>query len=66
MQNYGDFDYNWTDAQINFALAIFLDHHDPNAAEGQKYILTYVVYDNGENDYKKNFIKTNGAWVINN
>ncbi len=66
LANYGDFDYNWTDAQINFALAIFLDHHDPNAAEGQKYILTYVVYDNGENDYKKNFIKTNGAWVINN
>ena len=65
LANYGDFDYNWTDAQINFALAIFLDHHDPSAAEGQKYILTYVVYDNGENEYKKSFIKTNGAWVIN-
>ena len=65
LANYGDFDYNWTDAQINFALAIFLNHHDPNAAEGQKYNLTYVVYDNGENEYNKSFIKTNGAWVIN-
>ncbi|TXD49784.1 hypothetical protein [Polaribacter sp. IC073] len=62
---YGDFDYNWSDAQINFALILFLEHLDPNAAEGQKYLLTYVVYDNGENDYNKSFIKTNGAWVIN-
>jgi hypothetical protein len=63
--NYGDFDYNWTNTQIHFALAIFLDHLDPSAAEGQKYILTYVIYDNGENDYQTSFIKTGGAWVIN-
>ena len=65
LATYGDFDYNWSDAQINFALILFLEHLDPNAAEGQKYLLTYVVYDNGENDYNKSFIKTNGAWVIN-
>jgi hypothetical protein len=65
LSTYGDFDYNWTDAQINFALALFLDYLDPSAAEGQKYILTYVIYDNGENDYQTSFIKTDGVWVVN-
>ena len=65
LAKYGDFDYNWTDAQINYALAIFLDYLNPDAAEGQKYILTYVIYDNGENDYTTGFIKTDGAWVVN-
>ena len=65
LASYGDFDYNWTDAQIHYALALFLDHLDPSAAEGQKYILTYVIYDNGENDYYTSFIKTDGAWVVN-
>ncbi len=65
LAGYGDFDYNWSDAQIHYALSLFLDHHDPNAAEGQKYILTYVIYDNGENDYTTSFIKQNGAWIVN-
>ncbi|WP_298284917.1 hypothetical protein [uncultured Lutibacter sp.] len=65
LAKYGDFDYKWTDAQITYALSLFLDYLDPTAEEGQKYILTYVVYDNGENEFSKNFIKQNGAWVIN-
>jgi hypothetical protein len=65
LASYGDFDYNWSDEQIHFALALFLDHLDPSAAEKQKYILTYVIYDNGENDYQTSFIKTDGAWVVN-
>mgnify|MGYP001812925940 CR=1 FL=1 len=65
LAKYGDFDYNWTDAQIHYALSLFLDHLDSSAAEGQKYILTYVIYDNGENDYTTSFIKQNGAWVVN-
>ena len=64
LANYGDFDYNWTDEQINFALVIFLTNHDASATEGQKYLLSYVVYDNGENIFQKRFIKTNGEWVI--
>jgi len=63
--SYGDFDYNWSDTQIEYALSLFLDNLDPNAAEGQKYILTYVIYDNGENDYTTSFIKQDGAWVVN-
>ncbi|PQB08439.1 hypothetical protein BST83_15890 [Polaribacter filamentus] len=65
LATYGDFDYNWTKTQIYFALALFLEHLDPNAAEGQKYTLTYVIYDNGENDYQTSFIKTGGVWVVN-
>lgn len=65
LASYGDFDYNWTDAQIEHALILFLENHDPNAEEGQKYLLTYVIFDNGENDYKTGFIKTNGEWVVN-
>lgn len=65
LASYGDFDYNWSDAQIQYALAILLDSLDPNAAEGQKYILTYVIYDSGENEYSTKFIKTDGVWVVN-
>ncbi|MFL3661604.1 MAG: hypothetical protein ACI6PN_07600, partial [Polaribacter sp.] len=65
LASYGDFDYNWEDEQIEFALALFLDYLDPSAANGQKYILTYVIYDSGENDYQTSFIKTDGAWVVN-
>ncbi|MGJ8743348.1 hypothetical protein [Polaribacter sp.] len=65
LAGYGDFDYNWSSAQIEYALTLLLDHLDPDAAEGQKYILTYVIYDNGENDYQTSFIKTNGAWEVN-
>jgi hypothetical protein len=65
LANYGDFDYNWTSTQIEYALAILLDHIDPSAEEGQKYLLTYVVYDNGENVRSTSFIKTGGEWVTN-
>ncbi|MEL0651966.1 hypothetical protein V6246_11070 [Algibacter sp. TI.3.09] len=63
--DYGDFDYNWSDEQIVYALTLFLDNLDPNAEDGQKYVLTYVVYDNGEGNYEKNFIREGGVWVIN-
>ena len=66
LANYDDFDYNWTSAQIQYAMILFAGHHAPNAEEGQKYIFTYVVYDNGENEYQINLIKTGGVWVLNN
>lgn len=64
LASYGDFDYNWSESQINYALALFLDHHAPTAAEGQKYLLSYVVYDNGENEFQRLFEKVGGAWVV--
>jgi hypothetical protein len=65
LAKYGDFDYNWTDEQIHYALILFLDNYDSSAEEGQKYLLTYVIYDNGENEYSTRFIKTGGVWVLN-
>lgn len=65
LSNYDDFDYNWSDAQILHAMTLFADHHDPTAAEDQKYLFTYVVYDNGENEHTINLIKTGGVWVKN-
>jgi hypothetical protein len=64
LASYGDFDYNWTDAQIEEALTIFMDYLDPDAEDGQKYVLTYVIYDNGESDYQAYFERVDGAWVL--
>ena len=66
LSNYDDFDYNWTDDQILHAMTLFAAHHDPSAAEGQKYLFTYVVYDNGENELKISMIKQGGVWIENN
>lgn len=64
LAKYGDFDYNWTDTQIQYALTLFLDNHDPSAANGQKYLLTYVIYDNGEGEYSTKFEKKDSVWVL--
>lgn len=66
LSNYDDFDYNWSGAQILHAMTLFAEYHDPSAAEGQKYLFTYVVYDNGENEIKLSMIKQGGVWIENN
>ncbi len=66
LRSYDDFDYNWSDDQILHAMTLFAAHHDPSAAEGQKYLFTYVKYDNGENELKISMIKQGGVWVENN
>lgn len=66
LSSYGDFDYNWTDAQIIQALGILADHINPTAEEGQKYTFTYLLYDNGLNTLGISIILTNGVWVLNN
>ncbi|MFK5957463.1 MAG: hypothetical protein QM495_01185, partial [Lutibacter sp.] len=66
LASYGDFDYNWTDAQLLYSMGILADHINPTAAEGQKYLFTYLLYNNGINTLTMNIIKTNGAWVLNN
>ncbi|MDV7186779.1 hypothetical protein R3X25_05745 [Lutibacter sp. TH_r2] len=63
LASYNDYDYNWSDEQILYSLDLLLDYLDPNAEEGQKYLITYLLYDNGLNDITRNLIKTNGEWV---
>lgn len=65
LAKYVDYDYNWSDEQILYSLDVLLDYLDPSAAEGQKYLITYLLYDNGANDVTRNLIKENGEWVWN-
>ncbi len=65
LANYKDYDYNWSDAQILYSLDVLLKHLDPSAADGQKYYITYFLYDNGTNNVSRHLIKTNGEWVWN-
>jgi hypothetical protein len=65
LSSYDDFDYNWSDTQIRDAMLLFIEHHAPNAEEGQKDLLTYVKYDNGENELKLSVKKVGGVWIEN-
>lgn len=61
--NYHDYDYTWSEEDIIYSLGVLLDHIDPNAAEGQKYLISYLKYDNGLAELTAALIKTNGVWV---
>ncbi|PQJ68622.1 hypothetical protein [Polaribacter butkevichii] len=65
LADYSDYDYNWEDDQILFSLDLLLDHLNPSAEDGQKYLITYLLYDNGTNDVIRYLIKENGEWVWN-
>lgn len=65
LAEYNDFDYNWKPNQLLEALGILADHINPNAEEGQKYLMTYLLYDNGINERTMWIIKENGNWVLN-
>ncbi|TBN03268.1 hypothetical protein EYD45_09665 [Hyunsoonleella flava] len=53
----------WTDAMLLEAFNVVLDTRDPNAEEGQKYILTYVVFTGSTGNESKAVIKKGGVWV---
>ncbi len=65
LAKYNDYDYNWSQDQILYSLDLLLDHLDPSAADGQKYLITYLLYDNGTNDVIRYLIKESGEWVWN-
>ncbi|MAW95803.1 MULTISPECIES: hypothetical protein [unclassified Leeuwenhoekiella] len=69
MLRYGNLDRRngndafWSDDMILEALNLLLDNLDPNAEEGQKYAVTFDIY-NGSNTTETDFvIKTDGIWV---
>jgi hypothetical protein len=66
LANYDDFDYNWSMDQLVYALGLLADFLNPGAEEGQKYIMTYLLYDNGVQTRVTPIIKTGGVWVLNN
>ncbi|MCL6293728.1 hypothetical protein [Jejuia spongiicola] len=56
-------DNYWSDSMLLEAFNALLDERDPSAEEGQKYVLTFVVYTGSTGNETKSVIKTGGEWV---
>ncbi|QDO93421.1 hypothetical protein FNB79_05325 [Formosa sediminum] len=55
----------WSLEMIETAMAILLDNNDPTAEDGQKYLLTYDIYNGTNTTESMSMIKTDGAWELN-
>ncbi|KJD31883.1 hypothetical protein PK35_12845 [Tamlana nanhaiensis] len=70
MDNYGNFERRpgnaaeWTPEMIAEAVGVILDRIDPNAEEGQKYVVTYDIYNGSAGTEDVAVIKTGGVWVL--
>ena len=53
----------WSDDMLLEAFNVLLDERNPSAEEGQKYVLTFVVYTGSTGNETKSVIKTEGVWV---
>lgn len=68
---YGNFDRRagnaaeWTDAMLVEAMGVLLNSKVPNAEEGQKYIMTFDIYNGSAGTESIGVIKTGGVWVAN-
>lgn len=69
--NYNNFDRRlgnrnyWSDEMLLEAINIVLDNRDPNAEEGQKYVITFAIYDGSAGTESISVIKQDGEWVRN-
>lgn len=69
--NYGNFDRRvgnanyWSNEMIVEGLDIFLNDFHSNAEEGQKYTISYAIYNGSSGVETMNVIKTGGVWLIN-
>jgi hypothetical protein len=72
MERYSNFDRRpgasayWSDANILLAMQTLLEEIAPNAEEGQKYVLTFDIYNGSNTTESLSLIKENGEWVVNN
>ncbi|SDE71105.1 hypothetical protein [Cellulophaga baltica] len=68
---YGNFDRRagnaaeWTYAMLVEGMGILLNSIAPNADEGQKYIMTFDIYNGSAGTESISVIKTGGVWVAN-
>lgn len=53
----------WSDEMLLEAFNLLLDNKNPSAEEGQKYVLTYIIYNGSTTNETKSVIKTDGVWV---
>ena len=70
LDNYGNFNRtgggtSWSDEMMITAMGVVLDNIDPAAADGQKYITTYNIYDGSSGTEERSLIKEAGVWVEN-
>lgn len=70
MKSYGNFNFqgsstSWTLEMITDVISGVLLNNNPSAAEGQKYIVTYSVYDGSTHDSTISLILTGGKYIIN-
>lgn len=56
----------WSDSMLLEAFNILLDDMDSTAEEGQKYVLTYLIYNGATVNEVKYLIKTDGVWIYQN
>lgn len=56
---------NWSDEMVITGLAIVLDNLNPDAEEGQKYIVTIDTWAPGDSTEDFSLIKTGGEWEAN-
>lgn len=72
MERYGNFDRRpgasayWSDDMVLEAMRVLLNEIDPNAEEGQKYVLTFDIYNGSNTTETISLIKQGGVWVRNN
>ncbi|EAQ48251.1 nuclear transport factor 2 family protein [Leeuwenhoekiella blandensis] len=70
MAQYGNLDRRsgnaafWSDDMILEAMNILLDDIDPSAEEGQKYAVTFDIYNGSNTTETFLLIKTDGVWVL--
>ncbi len=71
MNRYGNFDRRpgasayWSDEMLLEAMQALLNEIAPNAEEGQKYALTFDIYNGSNTTETLNLIKEGGVWVVN-
>jgi hypothetical protein len=69
--NYSNFDRRegntnyWSTEMILEAVSFILDGMDPNAEEGQKYVVSYAIYNGSAGTEEISVIKSGGTWVLN-
>ncbi|MGA9590970.1 MAG: hypothetical protein WBV11_14165, partial [Salegentibacter sp.] len=73
MTTFSDFDRRpdnaayWKDEMILEAMNVLLDEIAPNAEVGQKYVITYAIYDGSNGTNSISLIKAeDGSWKLNN
>ena len=71
IDRYGNFDRRpgasayWNDDNLLLAMQALLNEIAPNAEEGQKYLLTFDIYNGSNTTESLSLIKEGGMWVVN-